>query len=286
MKTIVAILILWLGVVAATSPPPVPSRPTPTLDPYAIYERCDNAMRENQSPPYLTYVLHVDADHINISRKYTSTGDPTTTLHFGIEHRKATYRVWYRSRDGKSLTQDLGSGELAVSPPVPWSLDFRPAPAWSASPTPGETVASGTVTTDAAGKLLAEITIDQSRFYNITYAGMETIADRQAYHLILKNISGDPNDHALRDLLVDTTSFRALQAVLEVGQTNLLYGGRLRLRVGFSQVGPYWLNTEGTIEGRGHYAVFFVNGSYDYAASQIQFPQQLPDRYFRGPGGS
>jgi hypothetical protein len=276
------LLLSCLVVMGASEPSPNAANPS-ALNPHLIYARCIKAMSENPFPPYMTYVLNVDADHISISRRYDGNDMPITILHFKISHHQHAYRVWYRGRDQKSLMQDLGSKEIAVAPPIPWALDFRNRPEVPDPPAPLETASSGAIATNEEGALLREVTTDQSPYYRITFAGMETVDSHPVYHLLLQSTSGDPNAHALRELFVDTTSFRARELVMEVGQHTVLYGGRLELKAMFSQVGPYWLNTSGTIEGRGYYAIFFLNGSYVYNASDFDFPAHLPDAYFRAP---
>ena len=275
--TLLATVALVLAAVIAPSRADTPPATATTgLDPHDIYVRSVDAMEDMPAPRYLTYVLHVDANHIDITRGYDRSGFPTTELHFGVSHRSDTYRVSYRASDGKSLTKDLTSGVLSVGPAVPWSLDFSNLATMSA-PSPNETVSANSMTTDAAGTLLGQLDLDQSAYYRITLA---PDSSPSSYHLMLENATGDPNAHALRELFVDPQTFRIQSATFEVGQRRFLFGGTLRLHVDFTQVGPYWLNTSGRLDGAGHYTLMPLHGSYSYRASNIEFPQILPSQMF------
>jgi hypothetical protein len=248
-------------------------------DPYAIYERCVAMMNSDSSPPYTIYTLQIDAQHIDISRGYTKTGAPTTMLHFGAFDQQKTYRVWYRARDQKSVTQDVTSHAAALAPPVPWALDLATPLTSTGSPS-GETTSADGVAVDQATQLLSQVKVDAKNDYRITLAGEEQYAGHPAYRLALENIGGDPNDHPLRMLLVDAVSFRPLQIVIEVGQRTLFYGGGVTMSASFSEVGGYWLSTRGSIIGNGRFAFIQVHGTYTYSASHFVFPPQLPESMF------
>lgn len=247
-----------------------------SLSAHDAYVRCVHAMQDSPTPRYLTYTLHVDADHINIARGYDSSGLAMTQLQFGVSHENDVYRVSYRASDGKSLMRDLSSGAVTIGPVVPWSLDFSNL-AQQPAPVADETVSAHSVTTDATSSLLGQLDVDQSPFYRISLA---PDSNASSYHLVLESLSGDPNAHALRELVVDPLTFRVQSATFEVGQHRWLFGGNLRLRVLFSQVGPYWLNVGGEIFGTGHYAFVPLHGSYSYHASNISIPVNLPAQTF------
>jgi hypothetical protein len=278
----VAFLLLDVCCAAVLSSAAAHATPSPTApDPYLIYSRCVTAMRESPTPPFMTYDLHIDADHISVSRTFLNDA-PVTTLHFRITHNRQNYRVWYRGRDQKALMQDLDSNQVAVAPPVPWALDFHSRTADPSSAL--ENANSGGVTTNEEGALLRELSTDQSRDYRITFAGMVNDDNQPAYRLLLQSVSGDPNAHALRQLVVDPTTYRARQVVMEVSEHKALYGGRIAITANFSQVGPYWISTTGSITGRGYYMIFFLNGSYTFTTSNIRFPENIPAAYFQPNG--
>ncbi len=282
LKSCALAILVWASANAAVAADSIPSpSPTPTLpDSHAVYLRCVQAMQDNLVPRYLSYVLHVRADHIDVTRAYDSAGYPTTTLHFGAGHKAAAYVVHYRADDARSSMRNLASGDLTVGPPVPWPLDLTSFGA--TAPTSDETVNSGSLTTDAASKLLGELRVDQSRYYRIVFAANGITP--QSYVLTLASSSGDPNAHALRELVVDAQSYRVLAATFEVGQRHFLFGGTLRLHVAFSQVGQYWLNTSGTIVGHGHYAFIPLSGSYAFQATRFAFPEDLSKESFTTVG--
>lgn len=283
----VALLLLVLGISAAVLAAPFPGSARPTAssgthlltDPYEIYGRSVAMTQANPAPPFASYVLQVSANHFDLTRDYDASGAPTTTLHFGLGHAQAAYRVWYRASDVKTLMQDVQSSDVSVVPPVPWPLDFTDCARDCNAPV-NEKVRMGSVTVNQMAKLLSSIAVDQHDQYRITLAGVETDNGQPAYHLLLQNVAGDPNQHPLRELFVDTRSFRVRQVVLEVGQHGPLFGGSLQLRAHFSMVGPYWINTDGEVAGGGHYAFLHLNGSYAFHASNFDFPKRLPSWYF------
>ena len=236
-------------------------------------------MQNDPAPNYLSYRLRVDANHINISRAYDTSGFPTTELHFGVTNQTSTYRVRYRASDDKSSMKDLSSGAVTVGPVVPWPLDFCHLVTSQAS-TLNETVSSSSLTTDGASRLLGQLAVDQSNFYRISFAPDSSRTSSSGYHLIIQSTTGDANAHPLRELVIEPTTFRVLAATFELSQRRFVFGGTLRLHVLFSQVGPYWLNTSGVLDGAGHYAFVHVKGSYAYKASDFKFPATLPSQTF------
>ncbi len=266
---------MLIAIIAMTSA----ARPALQPDAYAIYHRCIQVMRDRPVPAYSSYLLQVDADHIDITRGYNSAGWPTTILHFGLGNHATTYRVWYRARDAMSLMQDITSSNMTSGPPVPWALEFRSPPQPDPAPAQ-ETVKFGSVTIDQASKLLNQVSVDQSGFYRISLAGIENVDGHPAYRLALINKWGDPNSHPLRELVVDAASYRARQVSFELGQDGKLFGGTLDVLANFGPVGAYWLNTDGVVNGRGHYAFLHLGGSYAYRAINFAFPSDLPSSYF------
>lgn len=254
--------------------------PSTSADPYAIYERCVAMMNADPTPPYAVYVLRIEAQNINIVRGYSKSGAPTTKLEFGRTHEQAAYRVWYRARDQRSLMQDLASNAAVVTPPVPWALDLAAPPAGTTEDSTGQSVSGKSVEIEDATQLLSEVKIDAKDAYRISLAGMEMYAGHRAYHLAIENVGGDPNDHPLRTLLVDSETFRPLQVVIEVGQRGMLYGGGLTLSANFGAAGGYWLSTSGSVIGNGHFAFIRVRGTYTYSASDFVFPPELPKSMF------
>jgi hypothetical protein len=267
---------LMTGVLVAAAPSPATS---PLMDPITIYERCIAMMDADQMPQYAIYTLHTDAQHIDISRIYTKTGATTTLLHFGTFNRQNAYRVWYRARGQRSVMQDLTSHAAEYGPPVPWALDLA-APNTNSGTTSGQAVGSDAVAIDDATQLLSDVRTEAKSAYRISLTGVEKYAGHFVYHLSLESVSGDPNDHPLRTLLVDTVSFQPLQLVIEVGQRTMLYGGGLTMSVSFGDVGGHWLSTSGSIVGIGRFAFIHVRGTYTYAVSDFLAPSQLPDSIF------
>ena len=248
-------------------------------DPHAIYQRCIAMMNAERTPPFMIYTLHVDAHHLDVSRGYSSTGAPTTLMHFGTFRQQADYRVWYRASDQRSVMQDSTTHATIVAPPVPWALDLAAPPTGTASPS-SETVSGNAAAIDQATRLLSQVKVDADSAYRMTLVGQEEYAGHRAYRVNFENISGDPNDHPLRTLVVDAVSFQPLEIVIDVAQSNMLYGGGLTLSANFSDVGGYWLSTDGAIVGNGHFTFISIHGTYSYSASNFSFPPQLPESMF------
>jgi hypothetical protein len=236
-------------------------------------------MNADPTPPYTIYTLHVDAQHIDVTRGYTKTGAPTTIMQFGAFHQQETYRVWYRARDQRSVMQDLSSHATTMVPPVPWALDLAAPLETTGSPS-GETVSASGAAIDQATRLLSQVKVDAKNAYRITLVGIEEYAGHRAYHLALENTGGDPNDHPLRTLLVDAVTFRPLKIVIEVGQHTMFYGGGVTMSTSFGEVGGYWLSTSGSIIGNGRFTFIHVRGTYTYSASDFVFPPALPESMF------
>lgn len=253
--------------------------PSPPPDPVAIYERCVAAMRDAARPPYAEYTLSIDAHHLDISRDFTSSGAATTILHFGSFTHVAALRLTYRERDQKTVVEDVIGKTSTVGPPLPWALDLTPPPAGIPSPA-DENVSGQAVDIAQATILISHIYIDEKDAYHITLAGVEEYAGHRVYHLTLQNVGGDPNEHPLRTLFVDAASYRPRQVTIEVGERTMMFGGDLTMSANFDQVGDYWLSTNGSIVGNGHFTFIHVHGTYTYSATDFAFPATLPDSIF------
>jgi hypothetical protein len=277
LGTLVAVLVLTVARVAAQPiPSPTPAKP---LDPVAIYERCVAAMNAEPRPPYAIYSLRIEAHHLDIARSWTSSGASTTILSFGSWHHTSRFRVWYRTRDQHALTQDLIAKTETLEPPVPWALDLTPPP--GGIPNASDENVSGEAAAIAqATILLSQVYVDEKAAYHISLGGTEEYNGHRVYELDLENVGGDPNDHPLRALLVDAASFRPRQVTIDVGERTMLFGGELTMTASFDQVGAYWLSTNGSIVGSGHFTFIHVHGTYTYEASDFLFPAQLPESTF------
>ena len=260
-----------------------PSQPA-VDDPVAIYRRCVAAMAAAPNPPYASYVLSINANRLDLTRGYAQDGHSTTTLHFMARPHANVYQVWYRDRDRRSLMQDVASAQRTVGPPVPWALDFQSSAADApAGLAPGVDVGGSAVQLDQATALAQQIDSDQSVHYQIALAGDSTYSGHPAYDLRLSSVSGDPNDHPLRELIVDKRSFRVWQLTVAVEKRNGPVVGSLQLIAAFRPVGRYWLNDSGTLSGEGRIAFMRFHGSYDYSATRFRFPREMPDSYFAVP---
>ncbi|GAC1546319.1 MAG: hypothetical protein NVS3B16_16860 [Vulcanimicrobiaceae bacterium] len=276
----------------AAEPAPSPS-PAAALTPDAIYLRAIHAMKAEPQPAYVVYREDVRARNASIA----CTSEHTSlTLKHGDAH--AAYRVWFRVRDGASVTQDLATlqhcrGVLLV--PAGDEIaslggsHAGPVPAATASPdAPAGDVGAGT-----GPALIGAVRVEAARFYRIASAGRDSFEGHDVYRLVL-HAYRDPNAHPLTELLVDSASFLIRRASGEVSGHYVVASGRGAGTIAFDRVGPYWVVRDEDFElafnalfvhARTTVAVRGSEYMYADALPEVTFPSPRPSPHARRSSG-
>jgi hypothetical protein len=252
---------------AHSSAPRVSPSPLPpvALSADAIFLKAAAVARGNFDPPFLTYRLHEVFTHRGKRLEYD-------------------YRVWYRTRDGQGLMQNLqpgkgGGAETLFGHPFPFAPDINfllyatPAPV---SPPPPPV---GSPAPQAQATVLRIEPVVSDRNYVPSLSGVETFRGHSVYHLKLRTVRQE-RDYPLKDLLVDASSFEVWQAHAAAAGTRGPAAGDIDGTAEFAAVGASWLVTRATGYGRLHVGFLSDSARYEYAFSDFGFPNSLPDWYF------
>jgi hypothetical protein len=224
-------------------------------DPYQIFAHARSVWMSQQYPPYVSYTIAVSVDENGVAKTnhyqaiYDSTRDAVHVDAVSAEERndphipdgtnmtlepKRNFRTIFKKRVGptEQVVDFLGVPMLAPN----YSFGIAPyvAPVQSQTADQAQLVAQirqqfndpmseqkAEALSKAGGlKQIGSVT-STDREYDISYAGIDTLSGRSAYHLLLRPLRS-ADRHRLRELWVDTETFTTPQVVT---QGNFANGG-------------------------------------------------------------
>ncbi len=237
------------------------------------------AARALPTPPYMAYKLALDTRNIRLTPVQSSEGSSfDATLDHADHHY--LYQVWYRAKDSAALSQDLVTHQTVAE------TIFAPAPIdmteTVSSPTPAPSAAATSTPNMASPPSLGTLNVAASRFYRITYIGMEPIADTPAVHLHLVALT-DANHHPLTDLWIDPQTFLIRKASVAVTLRAVAAGGGGQGDALFNPVDRSWMITAFDFTAKGYALVWHANIGVVAKAYDILPLWTLPDSYFTTP---
>ncbi|HEY5095429.1 MAG TPA: hypothetical protein VII69_09960 [Candidatus Eremiobacteraceae bacterium] len=289
--TIVAALISALFL--ASTPAPTVAAPagslTPAVEPspVVIYHRAIAAMRSANAhrPDYATYQLDYIGHNLVLTPKVTK-GKTDWDMDLKHANDSHSYQVWYRSHDERALTQDLAThaayrGEALIAPTEADVLEngSTPKPSVGPSPTPSGPPDSPA---GATTEVLGSVSVEASRYYDITLVGVENLKGSEVYHLHL-HANSDVIDHPLTDLYVDTTTYLVRAAHAEVTLRGVVFAFGLAIDVAYEPVGAYWLLDNLHFHGNGYALFYHANMECTMIMHDFTVPASLPESYFTVP---
>ena len=274
---------------ATPSPSAIPTAATSTApSPDEIYSRSLREMRalaRTGNPPFLVFDLQLVSHNLHW---YPQTDDGSTDWEVKLVHANETenYRIWYRSKDESALVQDdsTHAAYKGESPFAPETTDFtdasgtKPTPA----PSPSPAATSSTKAGDAPARVIGAVTVDGSKYYSITLAGVEPRDGHQTYHLHLRAYR-DAIDYPLTDLWVDTSDYRIVGAHGEVTVRAVAALLGVGVTAEFEQADKYWLVSTIDLTMKGYIAFWHANTETAMKASVVSVPATLPASYFPTP---
>ena len=286
---IVSLARLHVARSATPSPSPVTTAAaSATPSPDEIYGRSLREMRalaRTGNPPYLVFDLQLVSHNLHW---YPQTDDGSTDWEVKLVHANETenYRVWYRSKDKSALVQDdsTHAAYKGESPFAPETTDFTEASGAKSTPapSPSPTAVPSTKTADAPARVIGAVTVDGSKYYSITLAGVEPRDGRQTYHLHLRAYR-DAIDYPLTDLWVDTSDYRIVGAHGEVTVRAVAALLGVGVTAEFAQADKYWLVSTIDMTMKGYIAFWHANTETAMKASVVSVPASLPASYFPAP---
>ena len=126
---------------------------------------------------------------------------------------------------------------------------------------------------------MGEISVEASRQYKVTFGGFGVENGVTTFHLMLRART-DPSMHPLTDVYVDTVTYRIVRAVAYYARSVVIDGYRCTASIDFASAGPYWIVTDGKIEGTVHVFFGHLSGAYHFTIENPSFPVILPDSDF------
>jgi hypothetical protein len=261
---------------------------SPAPDPVSIYHRAIAAMQSADAhrPAYVVYRLDYTGHNLVLSPE-TTNGKTDWNMDLHHANDSHAYQVWYRSDVDKALTQDRNThyiyrGEALLAPVAANVLESAsPSPSPSASPNPA---ASGAPDTPggATTEVLGSVSVEASRFYDITLVGVENENGTEVYHLHL-HARKDIPDHPLTDLYVDTATYLVRAAHAEVTLRGVIFALGVAVDVAYEPVGAYWLLNDLHVHGNGYALFYHANMDCTMVLHDFTLPASLPDSYFTVP---
>ena len=264
--------------------------PVVTPGPDDIYHNAMLATRALPVPAYVVYDLHVVENGMTITKTKKPDGSVQSAFDFDKRSADKHFHVSYRVSDDAAVMVDTGSGQSMIGAPVPMPIVASSAisPFVKKASVVGRDATATPVPTsispspNVAEKVIGEVFVDSSRFYRVTSAGVSDEAGRTTYHLLLQARTS-PADHPLTDLYVDAQSYRVVRAVAAYAASVGINGYKATVSIDFSASGPYWVVTDGKIEGSAHVLFEHASGSYVFEVENPTFPEHLPDADFTAP---
>jgi hypothetical protein len=262
--------------------------PAPEPSPVIIYHRAIAAMHaaESHQPAFAIYQLDYTGHNLVLTPKTASNGKTDWNMDIKHANDNHAYQVWYRSRDERALSQDetthdVYRGEALLAPTESHVLDdgASPSPGVGPSPTPSGPPDSPA---GATTEVLGSVSVEASRYYDITLIGVEDRVGHAVYHLHLR-AKKDSTDHPLTDLYVDTTSYLVRAAHAEVTLRGVIFALGVAVDVAYAPVGTYWLLDNLHVHGNGYALFYHANVDCTMVMHDFSLPASLPDSYFTVP---
>lgn len=285
------LVVFGAALLGATEPTVVPPTPAASvvpnvatsLTPDAIYLRAVRAMKAEPQPAFV--VFDEDVKLRNARLQCTADGTSITLKHGDDAGR---YRVWFRVRDGASVSQDAVThtichgGLLQPAGDEIASLgtaSASPAPGASPTPGPGDVAGAGGLGGPA---LIGSVRVEAARFYHIELVDREIFEGHDVYRLALRAYR-DPNAHPITELLIDTETFLVRRASGEVSGHYVIASGRGAGSIVFDRAGPYWIVRDENFELAANALFIHVRTNLAVRGSDYLYADALPGVTFPTP---
>jgi hypothetical protein len=270
-----AVAVCFVGA-APDAPSPAPS---PALTGESIYLRAVKAMRAEAVPAYVIF-----AERVGSRNLFFSCGPKGLDVALRHGDQETHYRVWYRSRDGASVSVEDPSGgrcDDALLSPVDSPHDhddlFGPKP----TPTPNdETIAPNGL------PIIAAVHADAAHHYRISLVDEETFEGHPVYRLALSAYDNRHTDYPLTGMLVDRDDSLVRQATGEVSIHLVFATGWAGLVLTFDRADQYWVVRDEHIEVAGNALFLHLRAVIDVDGSDFSYPSSLPADVFPSPSPS
>lgn len=264
--------------------------------PEAFYRQALAQMQHVAEPPFVTYRTIVPSGHTSVIVRSDSNGYAKVSIRAStLVEPERTWNVAYRGSDGAASIA-LPDGRRAITGLALFDPTWRGAFRWMrhgivatdagepAPDLPPETVQPGGGTPPP---VIAVVEAFGMNSYSVEDGGAIPCADgRDGRHLHLV-ARGDPVTHPLTDVVVDTQSMRFCTMRFHQAVKGGLNKGYFDIDLHFSDVGGYYLITDGKVTGgiRAYlFMAFNLNTPFTYDA--VALPSSLPAGLFEPRPGA
>jgi hypothetical protein len=243
-------------------------------------------LAKSGAPPYLIYDLHVDSHNLHW---YPVVDHGVADWDAKLVHANEIddYRVWYRSKDQTALVQDDRTlqtyrGDPPFAPDVEDLSDAHGGPHPSPTPTPAGDQSNGMNASQSSSQVIGAVTVDASRYYDVSLLGIEQRDGAPVYHLHLRAIR-DPLDNPLTDMWVDVRDYRVWAVHGTATIRAIAAGFGVDVDADWADVDHHWLVSSIDFTGKGYLMLWHVDIGSAMTTNVVQVPASLPDSYFPSP---
>lgn len=278
---------LALAACALAVSQPLPARSADALSAHDLYVKAIAVMENLKQPAFVTYRLESTSD--GLKGELSATCHPCLTLGNNVDR----WQIWHRTWDYTTAILDQSSGGRYVTNNA--SMD----PTWYGTaralhtgmihqinayaipnPSAAPVVPRATPTPDTTLKTISIMSVIGPGIYNTEDRGSAVCPNGdpgRALHLWSRTRN---QGHQLSDVIVDLQSTRFCMMRFSMNAAGPL-GGNGITEEHFNDVGGYWMETDGFVEGTLRvFGIKAAHGRWYYRLLDMQFPTSLPGDTF------
>jgi hypothetical protein len=261
--------------------------PSAAVSPELLYHAALAKMRTLRQPDYLSYRVDVPAG--KTTAQVTRESDGRALIGMGISTNTYPAQHWfisYRGSDGL-LSIALDDGSHAISEQAFFDPSWRGVYRWmrdgfSPWPSPSPRASPSIAPSPAASALplIAVVSAMSSAYYRIEDAGAQACSDGRPGRALRTIARTDPERHPLVGVVIDSNTMEFCSLRFDGHGGNPAFGYKFGIELHLSPVGPYYLVTDGILDGSVHAMLVPLHSETRFAYSEFAFPTSLPDALF------
>jgi hypothetical protein len=241
-------------------------------------------MRDMRQPAFVTYTVRSESDGLQIGLTsiehlvWLQIGPGTTPNVWTIRHRTQDYSSAIVDEKGtawlsqRSFFDPTWYGSLRALRDGMIGYQNRTKPLSGETPEP--VAASGL-------KVIAIESVMGAGIYDVADRGAATCANGDPGHAMHLTSRERSSRHQLSDVIVDTRSMRF--CMVRFGVPSII-GFRGYLEQNYADVGGYWMQTGGVLEGTLRVlGISTHHGTWRYTIDAMTFPREIPADAFQMP---
>ena len=262
-----------------------------------LYRQALIVMNDLKEPAFVTFRLEGTGDGMRVDWRTENCDDVEVDWRaFTFGDNRVRWALRHRTEDFKTEIVDMADGRRYVSNVDPtWLSTYRslrnvpfhfgilhcqPQQARN-NPTPAP--AASTASPGPALKVIGTVVALGPGIYNVEDRGDRACPNGDPGHALhLWSRTNNPR-HTLSDVVIDLRSLRFCSVRFAVNDGGAI-GGNVIIEEHFADVGGYWLQSDGFLEGTARIAgIKALHGVWRYRMSDFQFPDSVPQQAFVAP---